>query len=138
MFLLTGVAHAFCGTYVGSAGAELFNSASELAVVVTDDEVVLTMSNDYAGLAEDFGLLIPVPALLTEEQVQLVDDEVLQADPCSAVVADGIGGAFDAVGCAVEAVHGTLFLVDLGTIDLGFIVNRRYTMRLNPTGANDP
>ena len=46
---LLSTADAFCGTYVGGVGAELYNSYSQLAVVRKDNDTTLTIVNNVEG-----------------------------------------------------------------------------------------
>lgn len=73
LLALSHPAHAFCGTYVGQAGADLYNSASQLAFVRQGTTTTLTLANDYAGSVTDFALVIPVPQVLSAEDVTTVD-----------------------------------------------------------------
>jgi hypothetical protein len=74
--MLASPAHAFCGTYVGQAGAELYNNASQVAVARQGERTTLTLVNDYQGDASEFALLIPVPEVLGEEDVRVLDQEL--------------------------------------------------------------
>ena len=56
-------AHAFCGFYVGRAGAQLYNHASQVVMVRDGDRTVLSLMNDYQGEPEQFALVIPVPTV---------------------------------------------------------------------------
>ena len=40
-------AHSFCGFYVASGDAKLFNQASQVVLVRDGDRTVLTMANDF-------------------------------------------------------------------------------------------
>ena len=71
-------AHAFCGFYVGKAGAELYNEASKVVLVRDANRTVLTMSADYKGSLEDFALVVPVPTLITREQIHIGDPKLIQ------------------------------------------------------------
>ncbi|TVQ57570.1 MAG: DUF2330 domain-containing protein [Spirulina sp. DLM2.Bin59] len=75
---LTPSALAFCGFFVAQIDANLFNEASQVIIVRDGDRTVLTMANDYQGAAEDFALVVPVPVLLEEDQVNVGDPAVLQ------------------------------------------------------------
>ena len=77
MLLLIGQAAAFCGHYVGGVGDELSNTASEVAIVRQGSRTTLTLANDYEGDATDFAMLIPVPEVLDQEDVRLVDQELV-------------------------------------------------------------
>ncbi len=74
--LLASAAHAFCGFYVSSAGAELFNDASMVVLMHEGTRTVLSMQNNYRGPAEDFALVIPVPVILKKENVKTLPKEV--------------------------------------------------------------
>jgi hypothetical protein len=79
-FALTAApgAHAFCGFFVGKADAQLFNKSSQVALVRDGDRTVLTMSNDYKGPLADFALVVPVPSVLTREQIHIGDRKLLE------------------------------------------------------------
>ena len=95
-------AHAFCGFFVGKADAELFNKSSQVALVRDGNRTVLTMSNDYKGPLSEFALVVPVPSVLTRDQIHVGDRKLLERldayssprlveytdpDPCAPVVA---------------------------------------------------
>ncbi len=71
-------AHAFCGFYVGKADTQLFNDASQVALVRDGDRTVLTMSNDYQGPLSEFALVVPVPSVLQKEQIHIGDRKLLE------------------------------------------------------------
>ena len=83
--LLTGVififgikpALAFCGFYVAKADSSLYNQASQVIIARDGSRTVLTMSNDYQGEVKDFAMVVPVPVVLTEEQVHINDSKIL-------------------------------------------------------------
>jgi len=75
--LLPTDASAFCGTYVGSAGTALYNDSSQVVIARSDGTTHLTLANDYTGDASDFAVVIPVPELLSPEDVRIVDPEIL-------------------------------------------------------------
>jgi hypothetical protein len=75
--LLLGQAYAFCGHYVGGVGDELSNNASEVAIVRQGQRTTLTLANDYEGDATDFAVLIPVPQVLQQSDVKVVDQELV-------------------------------------------------------------
>src|ERR1051326_1716673 len=43
------LAGAFCGFYVAKADTKLYNKASQVVMVRSEDKTVLTMANDYEG-----------------------------------------------------------------------------------------
>jgi len=70
-------AEAFCGAYAGSAGSDIYNSVSEVAVVRQHGRTTLSVSNDVDGVAgSTFAMLIPVPVVLTEDDVHVLDRTV--------------------------------------------------------------
>ena len=64
-------ASAFCGFYVAKADTELFNQSSKVALVRDGDRTVITMANDYIGDPTEFAMVIPVPTVITKEQVHI-------------------------------------------------------------------
>ena len=100
MALIPGAAQAFCGFYVGKADASLFNDASQVVLVRDGDRTVVTMSNDYKGELTDFALVVPVPSVITKDQIHIGDRKYIERldayssprlveyydpDPCAAV-----------------------------------------------------
>ncbi len=73
-----GVALAFCGFYVAKADTELFNETSKVIIARDGPRTILTMANDFAGDVEDFALVVPVPTVLTQEQIQVGDLTTLE------------------------------------------------------------
>ena len=69
-------AHAFCGFYVGGAGAELFNNATQVVLMRHGTTTVLSMQNNYQGPPEAFAMVIPVPVVVKEEQVKTLPREL--------------------------------------------------------------
>src|SRR5690349_20826577 len=91
-------ADAFCGFYVGGAGAELFNNASQVVLMRHGTTTILSMQNNYQGPPEAFAMVIPVPVVVNKEQVKTLDRELFakidtlsaprlveywEQDPCS-------------------------------------------------------
>jgi len=74
--LAVNPAHAFCGTYMGGAGAELYNEVSQVALVREGNTTVLSVSNDVDGNFDDFALIIPVPEVLAEDDIHVLDKEL--------------------------------------------------------------
>ena len=75
---LASPALAFCGFYVSQANSNLYNQASQVIIARDGDRTVLTMANDYQGDVNNFALVVPVPVLLTEEQVRVGDPTILE------------------------------------------------------------
>src|SRR5262249_49401534 len=71
-------AHAFCGFYVAQADASLFNDASQVVLVRDGDRTVVTMSNDYKGELNDFALVVPVPSVISKDQIHIGDRKYIE------------------------------------------------------------
>ncbi|MEM7756858.1 MAG: DUF2330 domain-containing protein, partial [Cyanobacteria bacterium P01_A01_bin.40] len=69
---------AFCGFYVAKADSSLYNQASQVIIARDRERTVLTMSNDYQGEVKDFAMVVPVPVILTEEQVHVKDAKIIE------------------------------------------------------------
>ena len=65
--------HAFCGTYVGEPGAELTSGASQVVLARQGTRTTLTLANDVEASVKDFAIVIPVPEVLDEDDVRVVD-----------------------------------------------------------------
>lgn len=98
VLIIAPAAWAFCGFYVSKADTSLYNQASQVAIARDGQRTVLTMANDYRGDVQDFALVVPVPVVLEEEQVNVGEANVIQrlddfsaprlveyfdADPCA-------------------------------------------------------
>lgn len=70
-------ASAFCGFYVAKADTDLFNQSSKVAMMRDGDRTVITMANDYQGEPEEFAMVIPVPTIITKDQVHVSDPALL-------------------------------------------------------------
>lgn len=97
--LTPSAAHSFCGFYVASGDAKLFNHASQVVLVHDGDRAVLTMANDFRGDPQKFALVVPVPTVLEKSQIRVGDEgwverlnafsaprlvEYFDPDPCPA------------------------------------------------------
>ncbi len=71
-------AWAFCGFYVAKADAALFNQASQVIIAREGDRTVVTLANDYKGDLDEFAIVIPVPVVLQEEQVNVGEPQIIQ------------------------------------------------------------
>lgn len=71
-------AWAFCGFYVAKADTSLYNEASQVIIAREGDRTVLTMANDYQGDVADFAMVVPVPTILREGQVNVGDPAIVQ------------------------------------------------------------
>jgi len=74
--LSSSSASAFCGFYVGGAGAEMFNNATEVVLMREGTTTVLSMQNNYQGPPKDFAMVVPVPVVLKEKEVKVIGDDV--------------------------------------------------------------
>ncbi|MBI1797287.1 MAG: DUF2330 domain-containing protein [Candidatus Eisenbacteria bacterium] len=70
-------AHAFCGFYVASGDAKIFNKASQVALVRDGDRTVLTMANDFRGEPKAFAIVVPVPVVLDKSQIHIGDKSLI-------------------------------------------------------------
>ena len=66
----------FCGFYVGGAGTEMFNHATQVVLMRSGTKTVLSMQNNYEGPTSDFAMVVPVPVVLHEEDVKTLPPEV--------------------------------------------------------------
>ena len=76
--LLAGAsqAFAFCGFYVAKADATLFNESSQVILARSGDKITVTMSNDFKGDVSDFAMVVPVPVILQEEDIKVVNTNI--------------------------------------------------------------
>ncbi len=70
-------ASAFCGFYVAKADTGLFNESSKVVLVRDGDRTVITMANDYQGDPTEFAMVIPVPTVITKQQVHISNTALL-------------------------------------------------------------
>jgi MYXO-CTERM domain-containing protein len=104
MLSVPAPAEAFCGFYVAGAGAELYNQATVVVLMRDGTRTVLSMRNNYQGPPQDFALVVPVPAVLAEDDVRVIDARVFdrvdrlsaprlveywEDDPCAAIEGEG-------------------------------------------------
>ncbi|MFN8698610.1 MAG: DUF2330 domain-containing protein [Flavobacteriales bacterium] len=74
-----GRSSAFCGFYVAKADATLFNNKSEVILVRDGLRTVITMSNDFKGDVRDFAMVVPVPLVLKEQDIRVVNRRIFEA-----------------------------------------------------------
>jgi MYXO-CTERM domain-containing protein len=94
-------ADAFCGFYVGGAGAQMFNNATQVVLMRLGTTTVLSMQNNYQGPPEHFAMVVPVPVVVHKDQVKTLPREIFdkvdtlgaprlveywEADPCQEYV----------------------------------------------------
>ena len=64
---------AFCGFYVASGDAKIFNRASKVVLARDGDRTVLTMCSDFQGDPKEFAVVVPVPVVPEKSQVHVGD-----------------------------------------------------------------
>jgi hypothetical protein len=77
--LATNGAFPFCGFYVAKADATLFNDRSEVILVRDGQRTIITMSNDFKGNVKDFAMVVPVPTVLQQSDIRIVERNVFTA-----------------------------------------------------------
>ena len=75
--VMVSSAQAFCGFYVSQADADLFNDSSKVIIARDGNKTVLTMANDFAGPVTDFAMVVPVPTVMQEGQIQIADPAII-------------------------------------------------------------
>jgi hypothetical protein len=74
--LTSAKAEAFCGFFVAGSNAKLTNSASQVALVRQGNHTTMTLSNTYQGPPENFAMVVPVPVVLHEGDVKVLEANV--------------------------------------------------------------
>lgn len=74
--MLSNPAAAFCGTFVGGVGTEFFNEYSQAALVRSEQTTTLTVRNDVQGEFSSFALVMPVPEVLAQDAINVIDPQV--------------------------------------------------------------
>ena len=80
--LWSAEAAASCGCFMqplpvpGQTATDLYTDATQVALVRDGTRTVLTMQNNYRGPVKDFALVIPVPEVLQEDEVAVVDPAI--------------------------------------------------------------
>ena len=77
VLIILGSVQAFCGFYVSKADADLFNEASKVIIARDGTRTILTMANDFKGDVSEFALVVPVPTVLQEGQIQVGDPAII-------------------------------------------------------------
>lgn len=78
LWLLCNRAFSFCGFYVAKADASLYNKASQVVMVHHENKTAITMYSDFKGELKDFALVVPVPEVLTREQINVADRALIE------------------------------------------------------------
>ncbi len=68
---------AFCGFYVARADGKLSNNASKVVLARNGKSTAITMASDYQGDPKDFALVIPVPTLVKQDDIHVVNQDLL-------------------------------------------------------------
>lgn len=137
LFALSRPALPFCGFYVAKADTKLFNRASQVALVRSEDRTVLTMANDFQGDLKEFAIVVPVPTFLEREQIHvgeraLLDHldgyssprlvEYFDPDPCRQAYKESLARDAAAAPKAAAAQSGAV------ARSLGVTIEARYTV----------
>lgn len=69
---------AFCGFYVSKADGTLKNKTSQVIIVRDGNRNVITMYNDFKGKLKDFAMVVPVPVVLKQSDIKVVDQSIFQ------------------------------------------------------------
>lgn len=93
-------AAAFCGFYVAKADTDMFNDSSRVVMARDGDRTVITMASDYEGDPTEFAMVIPVPTVITKDQVHV--SNVALMDHLDAYTAPRLVEYHDSNPCAVE------------------------------------
>ena len=67
---------AFCGFYVAGADDALVNNATMVVMMRQGTRTVLSMQNNYQGPPANFAMVVPVPVVLSEDNVKILSNEV--------------------------------------------------------------
>lgn len=97
LLLMQHPAYTFCGFYAARADVKLFNKTSQVILVRQGQQTTVTMSSDFQGKAADFAMVIPVPTLLQQEDIKVVDRRLF--DQFDAYSAPRLVEYFDASPC---------------------------------------
>lgn len=85
ILLFTSDAQAFCGFYVAKADVKLSNKTSQVILVRDGELSTITMSSDFSGPVNDFAMVVPVPVVLKQSDIKVVNRIVFdQLDAYSA------------------------------------------------------
>jgi hypothetical protein len=63
----------FCGFYVAKADTKLFNKTSQVIICRDGEKSTITMSSDFEGDVKDFAMVVPVPVVLEQKDIRVVD-----------------------------------------------------------------
>ncbi len=145
-------AQAFCGFYVSGADANLVNKATMVVMMREGSRTVLSMQNNYEGPPENFAMVVPVPIVLQEDNVKVLDNEVFQRvdhlaaprlveyweqDPCYQPIEAPEEEMMDMVAASAEPMAEAAAPADLGvTIEAQFAVGEYEIVILSAEDSN--
>ena len=101
--LIPGAARAFCGFYVAGADSSLYNDATMVVMMRAGTRTALSMQNSYAGPPEDFAMVVPVPTVLKESDIRVVQQTVF--DKLDAYTAPRLAEYYDPNPCGVYTMY---------------------------------
>lgn len=78
IFAASPLLYSFCGFYVSKADGTLKNKTSQVILVRNGDRNIITMYNDFKGNTKDFAMVVPVPVVLQEKDIKVVDPSIFQ------------------------------------------------------------
>ena len=71
-------ASAFCGFFVNGSNKAMFADATQVVLMRDGTRTVLSMKNDYRGPLEDFAMVVPVPVVLKDTDVRVLNKQVFE------------------------------------------------------------
>jgi len=113
--IIGSIGLAFCGFYVGKADSDLFNESSEVIIARDGNRTILTMSNDYQGEMSEFAIVVPIPYVFSEEQIQVGDPLIF--DKIDAYSAPRLVEYFDSDPCYVRDYEKRIPTMSVGGIN---------------------
>ncbi len=135
--LAPAAAEAFCGFYVANATDELHNPATTVVLMRDGTRTVLSMRNHYEGAPRDFAMVVPVPVVLSRDDVRTLPDAIFdrvdqlaaprlveywEQDPCASGIGEGYGAGGIGLGNIGTIGHGT------GRGDLGVRIEAQFAV----------
>lgn len=75
---ISPILYSFCGFYVSKADGTLKNKTSQVILVRDGNRTVITMYNDFKGDTKDFAMVVPVPVVLKQNDIHVVDPSIFQ------------------------------------------------------------
>jgi hypothetical protein len=79
--ILAGISpllYSFCGFYVSKADGTLKNKTSQVILVRNGNKNVITMYNDFKGDTRDFAMVVPVPVVLQQKDIKVIDGSLFK------------------------------------------------------------